>query len=207
MSSSLQASLRIAGSLIALTAFIDAARSEEIGASPMQRVADGGEVIGTSELVRDFTERRVSMTLNTRELRRNAPYTVWWVVFNDPSLCANPCACGPDDLSNPGEIGIGVFWATGGTSDRFGQATFAAQIDEGEVPEGEDQVPFIEGVQFDRPIEDAEEAEIHLVVRDHGPLQRALLEEQITQFDGGCPAGGCFDRQFSVHQSLSCEIP
>jgi hypothetical protein len=199
--------IQVAGSLVAIAGLIGVARAEEISARPVQRFSDEGELIGASTLIRDFAERRISMNLNTRELRRNAPYTVWWVVFNNPDLCETACECGAADFANAEDIGIGVFWATGSVSDRFGQAVFAAQVDEGELPEGEDQVPYIDGIQFDRPIEDANEAEIHLVVWDHGRRIPSHLEQQITEFDGGCPRNGCVDVQFSAHRSLSCEVP
>lgn len=197
---------QVAGPLLGMAGLIGVAQAEEISASPVERLPDfgGGEVIGTSTLIRDAAESRVSMSLNTRELRRNAPYTVWWVVFNNPDMCETACACGDADFANAEDIGIGVFWATGRASDRFGQAVFAAQVDEDELPQGEDQVPLFDGVAFDSPIEDADAAEIHLVVRAHGRRIPSRFEEQISQFNGGCPPRECVDVQFSVHRSPTC---
>ena len=52
-------------------------------------------------------------------------------------------------------------------------------------------------------------AEIHIVIRDHGPDNQGLLDEQLHTFGGGCnnapsalDSGGtytCVDEQFSIH--------
>lgn len=181
------------------------AQAEEFSASPVQRFSDLGEIDGTSTLVRDREEGRVSMTMNTRELLSNAPYTVWWVVFNNPDQCETPCGCSDVDFGDNAEaVDIGVFWATGRATDPFGEAEFAAQVDVNELPGGFDQVPF--DPQFTSPIADVDDAEIHLVVRAHG-RRTSQFEEQITQFNGGCPPRECVDVQFAVHPSPTCVAP
>lgn len=178
--------------------FAGAAQAHETSAAPVERFSDG-EVDGTSILHRIGDQGRVAMTLETRELRESSPYTVWWVVFNNPELCATPCACGDPDFANADEIGIGVFWATGRFSDRNGQADFAAQVDEGELPQGPDQVPIA------TPLDDEDDAEIHLVVRSHGrPLSEPTQLRQLTELNGGCPPNECVDVQFAIHPSPSC---
>lgn len=187
--------------LISLT-LAGAAQAHETSASPVQSFADEAEVDGTSILRRIGDQGRVAMTLETRELRESSPYTIWWVVFNNPELCDIPCACGDADFANADEIGIGVFWATGRFSNEVGDADFAAQVDEGELPQGPDQVPFSD---FASPLEDEDDAEIHLVVREHGrPLSSQTQLRQLTEFNGGCPPNECIDVQFSVHPSPSC---
>lgn len=166
-------------------------------------VAGGGAVDGATILNR--SEEGVAYTFSTRDLRRAAPYTNWWVAFNNPEACVEPCACSDADFANA-KVDIGVFWATGRVSNGFGQADFSAEIDYGELPDGEDQVPFAPA--FASPIEP--DAEIHLVVRAHGPRLAKALEAQLTQFNGGCPPfpvddlDGCIDVQFSVHRSPRC---
>lgn len=167
-------------------------------------VAGGDAVDGASILLRN--DEGVAYTFSTRSLRRAAPYTNWWVNFNNPEDCTTPCACSDVDFGNP-EVDIGVFWATGRVTNGFGQADFSAQVAYGDLPGGEDQVPFAPA--FASPIEPG--AEIHLIVRAHGPRLRGALEEQLTQFNGGCPPHpvdsleGCVDVQFSVHRSPQCK--
>ncbi|MDJ0946550.1 MAG: hypothetical protein QNJ30_24135 [Kiloniellales bacterium] len=167
--------------------------------------AGGGVVDGATILHRGA--EGVAYTFSTRDLQRAAPYTNWWVTFNNPEACTTPCACSDVDFENAA-VDIGVFLATGRVSNGFGQAEFAAEIDYGELPDGRDQVPFAPA--FASPIEPG--AEIHLIVRAHGPrLFGAALEAQLTQFNGGCPPhpvdslDGCIDVQFSVHRSPQCK--
>lgn len=121
---------------------------------------------GTSTLVR--AEDGLSFDFSATGLRRNAPFTVWWVAFNPDNDCISseePCSCTADSL-RPGADS--VFYATGAMSDRLGTANFAGAIRYGEVPTGFDQVPF--GGLFGVGIEAG--AEIHFVIRDHGPALR-----------------------------------
>lgn len=120
-------------------------------------------------------------------------YTTWWVVFNNPELCED--GCGLDDLENP-DVNASVFWATGEVVDNGETGVFSASLLENHLPEGSDQVLFGDGLI------DSFEAEIHLVVRSHGPAIPGLEEEQISTFNGGCPPNECIDVQFSVFPSV-----
>lgn len=121
---------------------------------------------GASTLVR--AEDGLSFDLSSTGLRRIAPYTVWWVAFNPDNQCVSsedPCSCSAAAL-RPGLDS--VFYATGAMSDRLGSVNFAGNINYGEVPTGIDQVPF--GGLFGTGILPG--AEIHFVIRDHGPALR-----------------------------------
>ncbi len=110
----------------------------------------------------------LSFNFSSTGLRRNAPYTVWWVAFNPDNECVSsedPCSCTADSL-RPGADS--VFYATGAMTDRLGTVNFAGNINYGEVPTGFDQVPF--GGLFGVGIQPG--AEIHFVIRDHGPALR-----------------------------------
>jgi len=165
-------------------------------------VAGGGAADGASLLTR--TRDGVGFTLHTRGLAPNVPYTVWWVAFNNPRRCLVRCACGEADFANP-RADIGVFWATGRFSDAHGQAAFSGQAAYGALPDGIDQVPF--APDFASPIRRG--AEIHFVVRAHGDIVEDG-EDQLTQFNGGCPPnpdgvlGGCVDVHFAVHRAPRC---
>lgn len=159
---------------------------------------DAAPISGASNLTR--TQNGVGFDYNTADLEPNAPYTMWWVAFNRPKNCLSPCECGLVDLADPA-VKAGVFFAGGRMSDEFGQANFAGEIGYGELPKGEDQIPF---TGIDAPIR--RRAEIHLVVRGHGDAltDPAALKEQLTQFNGGCPPNGCADVQASIHPSQFC---
>ena len=195
----------LGASLPAATAAADGAREgrfvkESVGVASVgafPALPDGSlpEVDGTSVLVR--TRTGVGFTFDTTALVPDAPYTAWWVVFNRPRACYTPYACGSDDLGNAAAE-VGVFFAAGRTTDAHGQASFAAQVDYGELPQGEDQVPNPARANPVRP-----GAEIHIVLRDHGPAldDPEALEAQLTRFNGGCPPNACANVQASVHRS------
>lgn len=164
-------------------------------------ILGGKSVDGATILTRN--EEGVAYTMVTQGLGDRLTYTNWWVAFNNPEDCLVPCACSDVDFGNS-DVDIGVFWATGRFSNGVGQSGFSATTKYGELPAGNDQVPFPE---FASPIFPG--AEIHLIVREHGPTI-GDGQAQLTQFNGGCPPnpndvlGGCIDVQFSVHRAPQC---
>lgn len=139
--------------------------------------------------------------------RRHAPHaaTLWWVIFNEPDACvASPGAaeqCGAVDIfgadylasvaagdPNPALIsvntaaGVAVIHATGAVSDpRNGRIRFVASIyrNSGALDLSGAQVidPLAQGRTFEN-----RDAEIHLVVRDHGRVDRDNRVAQVTNF-------------------------
>lgn len=139
----------------------------DVGGYSFSMIRDNADAAlegGSSTLVR--AGDGLAFNLTTTGLARNAPYTVWWVGFNPDNPCITDvpgvCSCGADTL-RVGEDSI--FYATGAMTDKLGTATFAGEIIYGEVPQGFDQVPF--GGAFGVGIQEG--AEIHFVVRGHGP--------------------------------------
>ncbi|MEM7284675.1 MAG: hypothetical protein AAF438_24040, partial [Pseudomonadota bacterium] len=162
----------------------------------------GEQIDATTVLHR--SRNGLAMTFNTKNLAMEAPYTTWWVVFNGPEKCLNPCECGFADVFDPvyaDAAKTAVFWASGRMTDDFGQAVFMAQTKRGELPVGEDQVVFGDGLTSRR-------AEVHLVTRGQGPIDPLNLEAQLTQFNGGCEVApeNCFDTHVSVHRSPFCKV-
>lgn len=113
------------------------------------------------------TDDGVSMTLKTTGLEPGA-YTVWWVVFN------------------PDVAGMSVGFAAGHVVGANGTATFAANLREGEP------LSIAGG-----PLEDARGADIHLVVRYHGPVDPLHLYDQLHTFEPGIAV----NVQYSVHEA------
>jgi hypothetical protein len=91
-------------------------------------------------------------------------FTGWIFIFNDPAACDGPCDGG--DLSNPAARG-GVYnfagHAVGGST-----LNFAGNIELGE------------STFLGFPLDDPENADVHLAVAPHGMLQPDLLPTQIT---------------------------
>jgi hypothetical protein len=146
----------------------------------MQRFSDTSVIQGTfSELERD--EDGVEMSIDTLQLTPWSTYTVWWVVFNNPEYCVGPCD-GTDLLPFGGDplVDSSVLYADGGFAKSEGRVRFGGTLAEGYIPGLPGQILFGPGLL------DAEGAEVHLVVRDHGPEQAGLLFDQTNTFMGGC---------------------
>ena len=145
--------------------------------------------VAVSNLVR--TDHGVSMTIRTNMLDPGA-YTNWFVIFNDPSSCA-VSPCGEDDLDASNENGVGssILFATGNVVGASGKGGFAAHLSEGDT----------NGALFGPGLIDSRAAEVHLIVRYHGPVIPALMPAQINSVGGGCGLMifDCADVQAAVH--------
>ncbi|MGE3719946.1 MAG: hypothetical protein AB7G07_16260 [Bauldia sp.] len=148
------------------------------------------------------------MTLVTSGLTPGHVVTVWWVVFNSPEDCTHGEAglrCGEGDLlvaEGAPEVEGTVLYAAGAIIGPDGSGHFSAYLPTGDTS----HVTFGLGPGLTRPWG----ADIHAVVRDHGPAQAGLLGQQIGTFGGGCldaPEGAgtagnfeCVDLQFAAHE-------
>jgi hypothetical protein len=142
----------------------------------------------SSKLVR--TDRGVSMTIDTNDLDPGA-YTNWWIIFNNPGECTNPipaigAACSPDDFGNQ-DVEGSVLYATGNVVDEDGEGGFAAHLKMGDTG----------GALFGPGLLDSRGAEIHILVRGHGPVIPAMMPAQIMTVGGGC--NPCTDAQAAAH--------
>ncbi|MBV7333102.1 hypothetical protein KFU94_33700 [Chloroflexi bacterium TSY] len=139
----------------------------------------------------------IELTVDTTELTPGDAYTIWWVIFNNSTACAD-ATCKGSDLSNPETVGM-VGYATGGIADVNGVAHFEATLSVGDnsiALDNNDGFPF-ELVEPAPGLIDPMAAEIHAVVRTHG----AALDdptEQITTFGGGCNPE-CTNVQAALH--------
>jgi hypothetical protein len=158
----------------------------------------GPDLPGTSsQLVRNDTG--VSMTIHTNGLTAGSAYTVWFVIFNTPEDCVG--GCGVDDvLANVGTPSLRL--ATGNVVGASGLGEFGGHLAVGNTggPACAND-PAILG--FCGPgLLDAREAEIHVVVRSHGPVIPDLMPDQIASFLGACSVNGCANVQAAEHQPV-----
>lgn len=186
---------------------------------PRQQTADvfgfaaPEDPVGASSLARH--DDRVDAEIESSGLAPDEAITLWWVVFNDPEACSPP-ACGEDDMFVGGDPAAGldedaiaaadvvVAYAAGDVTDGAGRVALSATLAEGG--------PVDEIVFGSAPtLKDTAGAEVHLVLRSHGPAVADRLDAQLSSFAGGCdvellpPAtptavGECADVQFAVHQ-------
>ncbi len=123
-------------------------------------------------------ERGVRAFVRTTELERHHAYTVWAVVFNNPQACDGPCDAG--DLGDPEVDAVSTLFAgkvVGGNRTNFA----------GSLRAGGDALRNPYG------------AEIHFIVRTHGPAIAGMVREQISTLNGGCPPNACANVQMSIH--------
>lgn len=189
----------------------NAARNLSWSTSEVVAFADQDTRIGTSHLIR--TRWGVYGTFRTSELPPREALTLWWVVFNNPAGCSDPC--GEDDIFVNGDptqglnaAGIAAAdivagYADGMVGKRNGRAFMSAWL-------GEDaklsEIIFGEGPA----LKDANAAEVHLVARSHGPAIPGMIRAQTGSYAGGCEVflnppdtpdseGECADIHFAVH--------
>ena len=131
----------------------------------------------------------VEIDVHLRDLTAGNAVTVWAVIFNTPAGCEGPCDGG--DVFPGGPANAAVIWSgIGGVVNSGGNFNGSSTI--GETPAGAPgQILF-------GYLADAEGAEIHYVVQDHGEASddAATLLLQTTTFFGGCPPNTCVDIQF-----------
>jgi hypothetical protein len=156
-----------------------------------------GTTVGSSTLTR--TDSGIALVLHTTGLQAGHTVTIWWMVFNHPEACISGAAtetpddprCGMEDMHNPA-AGLSVLYAAGNIVDEDGEADFGAYLQEGDTDGA------IMGLELG--LLDAAAADVHLVVRDHGPAKPGMIVEQIHTFDDFCNPT-CTDLQMSVHEA------
>lgn len=134
----------------------------------------------------------VSFTFTGVGLAAGNAHTIWFVAFNDPAGCTSPmmdgaeliALCGLPDLGNAAAQPTAV-WGAGHVVGGSGIATFGGRVDVGDTSgcDALGRLPCNDGLT------DPGGAEIHLVVRTHGPAIADLVNEQIHSFNRGCEAG------------------
>lgn len=156
--------------------------------------AAAGDVVGFGTLTR--TAAGIHMIADTTLLDAGNAYSVWWVIFNNPLAC-DPAGCSDADFSTA-EVEASVMNATGRVADAIGNATFSAFLPVGFMhtnpSSGTGRQLFGPGLQ------DPAGAEIHVVIKSHGPFSGNI--EQISTFGADCmnaaSPSGCYDPQAIV---------
>ena len=132
--------------------------------------ASGMEVPGaSSRLVR--TDGGVSASLRTNGLPAGDAVTVWWVIFNNPDSCTSGeggFRCGEGDLFDPA-VDVSVQYA-GGHVVGNGRYAVGAYLSEGDTS-GCALAAFN---LVCAGLIDSSVADVHLVVRSHGPALPAF---------------------------------
>ncbi len=149
--------------------------------------AINSDVEGSATLHRN--NNGVTVNVKTSGLTPGYAYTLWIIPFNEPvGVCAST-GCTPDDLFDAhGDVIYGTGHVVGGN----GKGNFSAHLNEGDT-----------GRVTEYGLTDAQGAEIHVVIRCHGPAIPGMISEQIHTFNGGCNEGDeneglCDDVWFAI---------
>lgn len=157
--------------------------------------ADPIIVPGATILIRDFKADIVTATVTSSALVPNDAYSIWWVVFNRPWKCMTPWACGSGDLSNPATKSS-VFWGGGILASSEGYGTTQLQMRPGRTNR-----ELFGPLRTDTGLQNIRKAEIHVVLRTHGPVGMAgTVAQQLGTVGEACPLPDCANKYFSVHR-------
>lgn len=129
--------------------------------------------------------------ITTSRIEVGHAVSLWWVVFNYPEYCID--SCNDDDFyGNAGITGASMIGAMGTVVTNPDEIKLFSHIDAGD----ESIADIGPGLLNPRT------AEIHLVLRDHGPANPEILMEQLSTYLGGCdpkpPHDPCEDIQFAI---------
>lgn len=143
--------------------------------NPNESTVDGA----WARLVRN--RNGISYSLHAAGLTPGHAYTLWQVVINNPSACADatdtPLTCTPKDVFRNAAADAQVSYAAGHVVGESGRTTFTGSQRVGAIPEG---------WMADRGLVDPAGAEVHLVVNDHGPALPEFMPGMIRTYRGGC---------------------
>lgn len=150
--------------------------------TPFTKIADGTTVEGSSGSIERFDDR-VELELVTHELEPGDAYSVWMMILNNPSECAQS-PCGDNDFGNDA-VGSSMLGAAGGIADENGSITLTVIR----------MVDDLDGTVFGNGLTNPAEAQIGIILRTHGPAITDSLDEQLSTLNGGCPPNECSDVQ------------
>ncbi|MCR9137715.1 MAG: hypothetical protein NXI27_17085 [Alphaproteobacteria bacterium] len=119
----------------------------------------------------------IFVNLEAEQLKPNHAYTMWVVAINAPNRCsADPCP-GSDVMQKADHVEADLGYGDGAVAGDDGKARFAAFQPAGAMPHS----------WFGRGLTNLA-GEIHLVIRDHGPLVEGREADMLATFREGCNA-------------------
>lgn len=167
--------------------------NESVEVAPHFVFPAGPEVDGVTTLVRDFRNKVVRIEVTSAALEPDTAYSIWLAVFNSPDQCATPFQCALSDIPNPA-VRTSVFWGGGLISDMNGYGDTSMTLQPGKTRRE------LFANMSDLGLQDIQNAEIHVVLRSHGPTGVAgPAALQIGTAHMACPISGCKNVFASIH--------
>lgn len=151
---------------------------------------DGSGVDGSGTLHRN--KNGITVNVKASGLTPGYAYTLWVIPFNYPGECSDLPVEGCDGSDLFGDAKGDVIYGAGHVVGGSGKGNFSAHLNEGDI-----------GRVTEYGLIDAEGAEVHVVIRCHGPAIPGMISEQIHTFNGGCNPGDanegeCADVWFGI---------
>ena len=164
----------IATLALGTSALAGPAETSKVITHPSQ--GDKTEVKGaTARLIRH--DGGIFANFETKGLTPGHVHTIWFVVVNDPAQCETPFACTAKDVLKRSDTVVSdVTGGAGVLVGADGAASFNWHQSEGPLPGG----------WFGAGLIEADKAEIHLVINDHGPLIEGRAFDMLTSYRDGC---------------------
>jgi len=209
-------SLAVLGTAVLASALPVAAQDDDMAPATLVNTSDiyafpgtvwaGQPIVGATSNYIAYAEG-VSATFDTTGLVPGHAVTMWWVVFNHPEECTNGAGgfrCGePDLLIMGGDEAVegSVLQAGGQIVGPDGDGHFGGYLAVGDTSD-----LLVDGPGLTNPLG----ADVHLVLRDHGPVQDGLFIDEVGSYGGGCTEAPedtgtlgdfvCHEVQFAVHE-------
>ena len=142
-----------------------------------------GEVVGSATLHRN--SNGLTFNYNSNALTPGYTYTVWWVIWNEPEKCGIPGACNDTDFAIADMVEVDVMNAGGHVIGNNGKGNFGGHLNAGDDSGSVNDLfglPAAGGLQEGKTFS----AEVHLVLRSHGPAISGEVSSQISSYTGGC---------------------
>lgn len=148
------------------------------------------EHVGTGKIVRTDSGISGNIRINVADYvaePKGLTITLWVVIFNNPEYCAVPNACGDDADFGNADVMPDVVYGGGNVVGRSGNATIGFHRKAGDNTGSISDIFFLptdngEGFGLRNP----RGAEVHYVIRFHGPKVPAAMPGQIQSYAGGC---------------------
>lgn len=174
--------------MFALSSHTAIASPASVSTGPVVEIAPGFPVVAgaSSKIVRNDNGVTVSVSTTVDP----GTYTMWMLVWNDPSLCngGGGLVCDPAvDAMDCVLFAAGHVVGNNGTLNYSGHRRVFDNS-------GAIGPPCADGLT------NPQGAAIHLIIRTHGPKLPGQVNLQISTVDGGCDVNACADVQAAAHE-------
>ena len=162
-----------------------------ISTAPVVNLPDFTPVAGaSSKIVRNDDGVTVSVSTTVDP----GTYTMWMLLWNDPDSCTGGGGlnCNPT-MDDPPDC---VLFTAGHVVGNKGTLNYTGHRDVF------DTSGFIGGVACADGLTNPQGADIHLIIRSHGPKLPGQVTLQISTVGGGCDVNECADVQAAAHELM-----